>query len=60
MDYMNNLGIVQNTFSTKQSSLLQSINVHSAVRSNAIDADLAKEQSENVRLRFFKKLLWQL
>ena len=53
--YMNNLGIVQNTFSTKQSSLLQSINVHSAVRSNAIDADLAKEQSENVRLQILQK-----
>ena len=53
--YMNDLGIVQNTFSTKQSSLLQSINVHSAVRSNAIDADLAKEQSENVRLQILQK-----
>jgi flagellin len=53
--YMNSLGIVQNTFSTKESSLLQSINVHSAVRSNAIDADLAKEQSENIRLQILQK-----
>jgi flagellin-like hook-associated protein FlgL len=52
---MNSLGIVQNTFSTKESSLLQSINVHSAVRSNAIDADLAKEQSENIRLQILQK-----
>ena len=52
---MNNLGILQNTFSTKQSSLLQSINVHFAVKSNAIDADLAKEQSENVRLQILQK-----
>ena len=53
--YMNSLGIVQNTFSTKESSLLQSINVHSAVRSNAVDADLAKEQSENIRLQILQK-----
>tara|TARA_B100000575_G_scaffold292778_1_gene302094 strand:+ start:541 stop:1458 length:918 start_codon:yes stop_codon:yes gene_type:complete len=53
--YMNNLGIVQNTFSTKQSSLLQSINVHSKIRTNAIDANIAKEQSENIRLQILQK-----
>jgi flagellin len=53
--HMNTLGIVQNTFSTKESSLLQSINVHSAIRSNAVDADLAKEQSENIRLQILQK-----
>jgi flagellin-like hook-associated protein FlgL len=52
---MNSLGIVQNTFSTKQFSLLQSINVHTEIRSNALDADLAKEQSENIRLQILQK-----
>ena len=53
--YMNSLGIVQNTFSTKQFSLLQSINVHTEIRSNTLDADLAKEQSENIRLQILQK-----
>ena len=53
--FMNQLGIDQNSLSTKEINLTEAITANSAARSRIMDTDFAKEQSNSIRLQILQQ-----
>ena len=53
--YLNDVGINQRSFSSKEENLTQAITANSAAHSRIMDTDFAKEQSNSIRLQILQQ-----